>query len=214
MEEQNQTWPAYTPRAKNHRALILALSLAVLGAVAVLLGPRITESYGGAIQLTGFTMIVLGLLVASKYCMVSYAYSIHPGESGCPVLLVEQRQGRRSSIVCQISFRRVLAVEEYDSAHTEDKHGRSYYTFVATMGAPVYQIVRAEGPKGELYIKLEADPAFVSSLQGALEQARAICAAEQAAGEAPDKEVVSEWFDAALPKAAPEADEKAGGDEA
>ncbi len=213
MNEQDQTRPACTPRAKNHRALILSLSLAVLGAAAVLLGPRMTESYGGAIQLAGFTMIVLGLLVASKYCMVSYAYSIHPGEAGCPVLLVEQRQGRRSSIVCQISFRRVLAVEEYDPAHAEDKHGRSYYTFIATMGAPVYQIVRAEGPKGELYIKLEADPAFVSALQAAIEQARAIRAAEQAAGEAPREDTAAEWFDAALPEADPGTDEK-GGDEA
>jgi hypothetical protein len=168
----------YSPRPVNQRAKGLVVLLSAAALILFVLASRI-PTYGGTIQLVCLFSIVYALFVASRFLFVSYTYSIYTNEKGIPYFLIEEKQGKRSSLVCQLPLRRIREIKPLSEAK-EEVRGR-YYTYVATMGGGDYQIVVADGEKGRVGIKIEADATFLAAFRDAL-------AAEESTAEEPTEE--------------------------
>ena len=110
-------------------------------------------------------LLVIGIFIAMKYCFVSNTYVLMEGENGRPWFLVEQKQGKRISTVCQLPVSRLLAIEEYRRGEAAPKTAGQTFSYIATMNGPEYQFLRARGEKGELLIKIEADADFLAALR-------------------------------------------------
>ena len=158
---------SYTPCAVNARAKgavgMLSASAALGFGLSFLLG-----EYGGIIQLCALAAIVYALYIASRFLFVSYTYSLFKNEKGTTYFLIEEKQGKRTSLVCQLPLERIYAVKPFPEAKGEA--GGRYYTYVATMSGGEYQVVLARGETGKAGIKIEADAAFLAAFQKALSE--------------------------------------------
>lgn len=161
---------SYTPRAVNRRAGWAVGILLGLAAVVFALSLFFSE-YGGTLQLVSLFMIVYALFLASKFLFVSNAYSLYTKENGVRFFLIEQKQGRRSTLVCQLPLYRIRSVLPFAEAK-EEARGR-YYTYVASMSGGNYQMLVVDGEKGSVGIKIEASPEFVAALHVALAEKQA-----------------------------------------
>lgn len=184
----------YTPRPKNKTAPICAITFAVVGLVLFLVLPRFITRYAAPAQLAAVMLLVIGIFIAMKYCFVSNTYVLMEGENGRPWFLVEQKQGKRISTVCQLPVSRLLAIEEYHRGEAVPKTAGQTFSYIATMNGPEYQFLRARGEKGELLIKIEADADFLAALRAvwdaftaARDAARAAAAAAQEEEPAPEE---------------------------
>ena len=155
----------YTPRPKNKTAPICAITFAVVGLVLFLVLPRFITRYAAPAQLAAVMLLVIGIFIARKYCFVSNTYVLMEGENGRPWFLVEQKQGKRISTVCQLPVSRLLAIEEYHRGEAVPKTAGQTFSYIATMNGPEYQFLRARGEKGELLIKIEANADFLAALR-------------------------------------------------
>lgn len=156
---------SYSPRSANNRAKILVIGLLAAALIAFIASFYI-PTYGGTVQLCCLFAIVYALFVASRFLFVSYTYSLYTNDRGIRYFLIEEKQGKRSSLVCQLPLSRVHAVKPLSEAG-EETRGR-YYTYVATMGGGDYQIVVVDGEKGRVGIKIEANTAFLTALREAI----------------------------------------------
>ena len=186
----------FTPRPKNKVAPICAMAFVVCGLALFLVLPRFITQYAAPVQLAAVMVLVIGIFIAMKYCFVSNTYVLMEGENGRPWFLVEQKQGRRVSTVCQLPVSRLLAIEEYHRGDAAPKTTGQTFSYIATMNGPEYQFLRARGDKGELLIKIEADADFLAALRAmwdAFRAARDAAMAARAAAvteeESPDAEM-------------------------
>ena len=74
---------------------------------------------------------------------------------------IEEKQGKRSSLVCQLPFHRVRAIKPL--AEAKEELGGRYYTYVASMSGGAYYIVAVDGERGRVGIKIEPSAAFVAA---------------------------------------------------
>ena len=153
-----------SPTPANQRAK-LAIALLFAAALALFVASFFV-GYGGTIQLVSLFLIVYAIFIASRFLFVSYTYSLFTNEKGTLYFLIEEKQGKRSSLVCQLPFRRVHAIKPIVEAKKE-LDGR-YYTYVATMCGGEYYVVAVDGEKGRVGIKIEPDAAFVCAFREAL----------------------------------------------
>ncbi len=159
------TISTHSPKPANHRAKLLTAGLmlaAIIGFVASFWIP----DYGGTVQLVCLFLVVYALFVASRFLFVSYTYSLFRNERGTTYFLIEEKQGKRSSLVCQLPLSRIHGIKPFSDAK-EEARGR-YYTYVATMGGGEYQMLIVEGERGKAAIKIEASADFLASFQSAL----------------------------------------------
>ena len=155
-----------TPQSVNRRATVIAIALCVIGIVTFALAGLVPSGMG-AIQLTGLVLIVAGIYIASKFLFVSYTYSItEPNASGQRFFLIEQAQGKRSSLICRINLLRITAVEDIDPKAPSIKE--KYFTYVASMGGGRYQMLTARGDKEPVRVKIEASSEFITALREAV----------------------------------------------
>ena len=170
------TIASHSPRPANNRAKILVVTLfvaAILGFIVSFWIPN----YGGTIQLVCLFVLVYALFVASRFLFVSYTYSLYVNDKGVTYFLIEEKQGKRSSLVCQLPLARVLGVKPF-SPSAEEARGR-YYTYVVTMGGGDYQMVTVEGERGKAAIKIEADAEFLAALRKALSEKQTTAPTEE-----------------------------------
>lgn len=159
------TISTYSPKAANRRAQLITFglsALALIGFVTSFLLP----TYGGTVQLLCLFLLVYAIFVASRFLFVSYTYSLFRNERGTVYFLIEERQGKRSSLVCQLPLSRIHAVKPIAEAK-EEARGR-YYTYVATMGGGRYYMVSVEGERGRAAVKIEPDDAFLAAFRECL----------------------------------------------
>ena len=153
----------YEPTAKNNSAKLLVAILTIIG-VACYLVTLFVPLYRGLLVLFCVLFLVAAIFVAYKYLLTSYVYSIFAQGQTPPCLLVEQKQGKRSSLVLRVPLSAVLSLEPYD--------GRAYpakcYVFTATMRGGAYQILHAREGGREFCVKLEADETFLATLRTAI----------------------------------------------
>ena len=154
-----------SPRPANQRAKVLVIALFALALVGFAASFFLPD-YGGTVQLLCLFVIVYALFVASRFLFVSYVYSIDTDEKGITRLLIEEKQGKRTSLVCHLPLRRIHAIKPFSEAKEESRD--RYYTYVATMGGGNYQLVIAEGERGRVGIKIEASEEFAAALREAI----------------------------------------------
>lgn len=151
----------YSPRPANNRAKGLVVALFGAAVAGFAASFRIPD-YGGIVQLFCLFLVVYALYVASRFLFVSYTYSIYKNDKGVPYFLIEEKQGKRSSLVCQLPFSRIHTVKPISESKAETS-GR-YYTYAATMSGGDYYIVVVDGERGRVGIKIEPDDAFLTAL--------------------------------------------------
>lgn len=154
----------YTPRAKNKKVCLwVALLFTATAAVALTL--PFLPAYRGACGMAALILAVAGIFLAVKYLLTYHTYILTVA-NGVPMFLVEETQGKRSSLVCQIPLDRVLSVKTVRSRQDKAPVGR-YYSFMATFGAEEYHLITARGEDGHatLQVKIEADAAFLAALR-------------------------------------------------
>ncbi len=155
----------YSPRPANQRAKALVATLFGASLAGFIASSRI-PNYGGTVQLFCLALLVYALFVASRFLFVSYTYSIYTNDKGVTYFLIEEKQGKRSSLVCQLPFSRIRSVKPLAEAK-EEMRGR-YYTYVATMSGGNYYVIAVDGETGRGGIKIEADAPFLATFREAL----------------------------------------------
>ena len=157
-----------SPRPAHGGTKCLVIILSVLAVVGFALSALLGE-YAGIVQLFCALAIVYALYVASRFLFVSYTYSLFTNEKGKTFFLIEEKQGKRASLVCQLPLHRIYSIKPQADAKAETK-GR-YYTYVASMWGGDYYVVAARGETGRAGIKIEPDEAFLSAFRAALAEA-------------------------------------------
>ncbi len=158
---------SYTPKAKNRSAELLVSILVAVAAVLYFVALAVSL-YRGVLRLLAVLLLVAAIFVAYKYLLTSYTYSVFSDEGKTPpCLLVEQKQGSRSSLVCRVLLENVLSLSPCD--------GKAYpakcYVYTATMRGGSYQLLLAREVGREICVKLEADNAFLAELSHAISTA-------------------------------------------
>lgn len=163
----------YEPRPANRRATVVVFSLLVL-AVCLFAVSGFIPAYGGIAQMVAILLIVPALFIAYKFILASYTYILTDPGDGIPCLLVEQTQGKRTSLVCRLPLRSLFRVIP---AGQEEVRGKAF-VYVATMSGGRYQYVvgRVEGT--DVLLKLEADDAFATALAEWAAEERRLAAEE------------------------------------
>lgn len=160
---------SYTPKAKNRSATALILILTLAAVICFLMSAALSL-YRGMVQLLALLLAVSAIFVAVKYVLVTHTYSVFPGQGDVPpCFLVEQAQGRRTSLVCRIPLRGILSVEPYKGG----SYSGRCYIYTATMRGGAYQILRAREAGHEFCVKLEADEDFMRLLLQKIAEAKA-----------------------------------------
>lgn len=157
------------PRPVNRFATWLALLLVIL-ALVLFVASMPLPAYGGLVQALSLLLLVAGLFVAYKFVWVSYVYTVCDPGDGQPCLLVEERQGRRSSLVCRLPLYALLRVERVDKAQKQPR-GKTY-VYTATMRGGEYYYISGCVDGVNVLLKMEIDAAFAAALQAAAEEAR------------------------------------------
>lgn len=157
----------YTPRAVNRHAY-LAIVLVVLAAVVCFSIAGFAAGYKGLLQLLSMMLLVVAIFIASKYIFVSYEYIITQEGEDPAYFLIEERQGKRTSLVCQIPLRYILSVTPWDRKTCPA--GR-FSTFTASMDGGSYSTVHAREAGQDIVVKIEADDAFLAALRDAVNAA-------------------------------------------
>lgn len=155
----------YEPKAKNGSAQVLMGILMMAGALCYLV-TFFLPLFRGIVLLCAVLFFVAAIFVAYRYLLTSYVYSIYADETTPPCLLVEQKQGKRASLVCRVPLSAVVALAPYD--------GKAYparcYVYTATMRGGAYQLLCVREDGREFCVKLEADEAFWTALQNAVSE--------------------------------------------
>ena len=159
----------YTPRPVNKRAKITVLALALV-AVALYIVSVVAPVYKGVLLMGALLVAVAAIFLAYRYLFSVYTYRIFYTEEGEGYFLVEQGQGKRTSLVAQIPLQTVISVSPYDKNTLP--RGK-FLAFCATLSGGEYQILHAREAGQNTVIKLEADAAFCAALVGATAKARA-----------------------------------------
>ena len=150
----------------NSFARVASLALA-LPAVALFAISGVLPAYGGVVQLVSLALLVAALFLAYKFVFSTYTYVITDPGNGTPCLLVEQQQGRRSTLAFHVPLHAVLRVQEMGKM----PQGRAYlYTARLRGGQYQYVVCRVDGV--EQILKIEADADFIAALAAAAAEAR------------------------------------------
>ena len=156
------TLSTYESKAKNGSALVFVGILMMVGALCYL-ATLFLPLFRGIVLLGAVLFFVAAIFVAYKYLLTSYVYSIYSDGETPPCLLIEQKQGKRSSLVCRVPLSAVLSLAPYD--------GKAYparcYVYTATMRGGAYQLLRVREDGREFCVKIEADEAFLTALVAA-----------------------------------------------
>lgn len=157
----------YTPKPANRRALFATLSL-LIPAICLFVASNALPGYGGMVQIIAIFLLVPALFIAYKFILTSYTYILKKPGDGIAYLMIEQTQGRRSSLVCHLPLHAVFRVVANDK---EVPSGKAY-VYVASMSGGRYQYVIGRLSGASVLLKLEADDAFIESLMNAAAAAR------------------------------------------
>ena len=169
-QKQKQGELRYTPQPQNRRASILWIGLFSLSVLAFAASFALPD-YGGTVQMASVIGVVIAIFVAYKFCFSTYTYILTSLEGKGLYFLIEQTQGKRTSLICEIPLYRILSVTELIGAE-KSVRGR-YFTCVTTMGGGRYQLVRAMGKKEDILVKIEADEAFLAAFRTLLTSVQA-----------------------------------------
>lgn len=154
------------PRAKNHNALFLEIGLAVAGIALFITAPLFMSQYVFGGQLAAMLMLVMAIVFLFKYQLNKNEYLLAPGQNGGTVFLIRQKQGKQEKTVCQLPLARILTIDEVSPGHPAPAvDSKDDFTYIATLGAKEYQILRTRGARGLLTVKIEADEAFMAVLR-------------------------------------------------
>ncbi|MBQ8350889.1 MAG: hypothetical protein IJY20_02445 [Clostridia bacterium] len=164
----------YTPRPVNHHARALSLVLLIVGAL-LFVSSIPMPAYGGILQLLALVLIVGALFIAYKFILSTYTYILTDPGNGIPCLLVEQIQGKRSSLVCHLPLH---AITRILPAEKEPPRGKAH-VYVATMRGGCYQYVLGRVDGTDILLMLEADETFMAALSQAAVDARRAHAEEE-----------------------------------
>lgn len=151
------------PKPKNGSAKKFVL-IFVASAVALYLVAQAVPYYRGLFHLAALLLLVPAIFVAFKYLLTSYVYTLFSDEGRTPpCLLVEQRQGKRSSLVCRVLLESVVSLSPY----TGGPYPGRCYVYTATMRGGSYQLLHAREDGRDIYLLLEADEGFLEALSRA-----------------------------------------------
>lgn len=157
------------PRPANRFAMAVVL-LMLVPALLLFAAAAWLPAYGGLVQTVSLLLIAGGLFVAYKFVWVSYIYTVSDTGDGQPCLLVEERQGKRCSLVCRLPLRSILRIERVEKARSQPR-GKAY-VYTATMRGGVYYYITGRVDGTDILLKLELDDAFAADMRAAAEEAR------------------------------------------
>ena len=156
----------YTPVAKNRHARILSVALTLAGILTFVLFGYL-PCYVGVLRVASILLVVSGIFIAAKFVFTERSYALMTAEDGVSYFLVEEVQGKRNTLLCQIPLARI---KEVRSVRAGEKlpNGRCF-TYVATFGLREYQLVIATADdRRTLVVKIEADETFLTEFSGRL----------------------------------------------
>ena len=161
------TTTSYRATPANRTAVIATLALGIPAAV-LFAGSFALPAYGGVVQLIALLVLVAALFIAYKYIFSTYIYTIIDFGNDTPYLLVEQQQGKRSSLVFQAPLHAVVRV----LLKGEPLPSGKVYMYTATLCGGSYHYVLCRIDGANLLLKIEANDTFYAALTEAAAEAR------------------------------------------
>ena len=114
-------------------------------------------------------MATAAIFLAYRYLFSTYTYRFYDTEDGVAYFLVEQWQGKRSSLVAQIPLHTVVSLAPYEKERLP--HGK-FFAFCATLSGGDYQILHSREGGQSTVVKLEMNEAFFALLSEKIGEAR------------------------------------------
>ena len=151
------------PQNKNSRIVFLILFLvSVLGFVTYLFMDR----YRGLVGFASVLVLVLALLVYTKYISVEFYYDIALDSEGVPMFVVRQTIGKRQTTLCRLDLADILKIEKESASERRDHktdYGVVKYIYAPTMNPPIsYRMtVSSRYEKAEVIIECNDDFAHI-----------------------------------------------------
>ena len=128
----------YAPKLKKQIEKTVCLLLAFLSAFcyAISMGDRVL--YPAALQLLAFLSLAFAILIASGYLLRSYVYCVEENPtSSVPDFTVTELRGKRRAVVCRVSLRDIVKVEQIHSKNKREllrtSRSTQRYDYTASM---------------------------------------------------------------------------------
>lgn len=162
------------PKNQNARRVFFILLGAAAAAVAV---SYFLTSYKGIIQLAALILLVVSVLIYSRYLGSSYSYEVTHDSEGTPIFLVTQLSGKRRTALCRVDLSDIVSIEaltgeQYRSYKPESGFRR--YNYTPTMGPDTVHLMKVCSRTEKAVVFLELSEEYRAMLVSFAEEARSM----------------------------------------
>ena len=167
------------PKNQNaRRAFFLVLGAAV-AAVAI---SYFLPSYKGIVQLAALVLLVVAVLIYTRYVGSSYYYEVTHDVEGTPIFLVTQLSGKRRTALCRVNLWDIADIETLTSAEYrayKPTQGMKRYNYTPTMRPDVVHLmkVRSRTEKADVFLELSEE--YRALLLSFVAEAKTLCALDE-----------------------------------
>lgn len=167
------------PKNQNARRIFFILLGAAAAAVAV---SYFLTLYEGIIQLVALILLVVSVLIYSRYLGSSYSYEVTHDSEGTPIFLVTQLSGKRRTALCRVNLSDIASIEtltgeQYRSYKPESGFHR--YNYTPTMGPDTVHLMKVCSRTEKAVIFLELSEEYRAMLLSFAEEAKAMRAEDE-----------------------------------
>ncbi len=170
---------SYQPKAQNRNHLYLIGGLFACCFATLIIGSFIPKG-GSVVQLISILSLCLALMFWLRYAFTSFTYTVTDAYGDLSLIVTEQ-QGKRLSTAARIHLcdvSELLRVQDRASdegvfAQRRYRDRRRRYSYLATFSPSAFLVLFGSEEGEEYAVRMEADEAFISSLQTAIETAKA-----------------------------------------
>ncbi len=162
------------PKPQNNKARALFIILMVSAFLFVIVS-TIVPLYKGIISLLGMTLLVLAMLIYTKYIAPIYFYDLMVDSDGLPLLVIRQQTGKRHTTLCRIALRDVVKVERESRKERKDHKtpkGVVKYAYLPTLDPEESYRISTAGRYEEAEILIESSEEFAQLLSSYAAKAR------------------------------------------
>lgn len=93
---------SYSPKTSDGKDRLLVFLILALGVAAVIAGGFL-PAYRGIVQMLGFVVLILGVMLCARYMLTSYTYVIEEADNeGFHDFVVKETKGGRMRTVCRV----------------------------------------------------------------------------------------------------------------
>ena len=171
---------AVRPVPKNQNARRVFFILLGAAAIAVILS-YFVSAYKGIVQLGALILLVVSVLIYSRYLGSSYSYEVAHDSEGTPIFLVTQLSGKRRTALCRVDLSDIVSIEaltgeQYRSYKPESGFRR--YNYTPTMGPDTVHLMKVCSRTEKAVVFLELSEEYRAMLLSFAEEAKAMRGAD------------------------------------